>query len=107
MRNFEEKESLLKKPLWQMTGEEFLMLHRNAEEEKEENAGQKKYAYGIQQLSDYIGCCQSTVYELKKKGVLDEAIVSHVGRKIVFDAEKARVLASEYQSDQRHKKRVL
>ena len=63
-----------------------------------------KYAYGIQELSDYIGCCQSTIYDLKKKGVLDEAIVSHVGRKIVFDAEKARVLASEYQSDQRQKK---
>ena len=56
------------------------------------------------ELSDYIGCCQSTIYDLKKKGVLDEAIISRVGRKIVFDAEKARVLASNYQSDQREKK---
>ena len=47
---------------------------------------------------------QYTIYDLKKKGVLDEAIISRVGRKIVFDAEKARVLASNYQSDQREKK---
>ena len=55
-------------------------------------------------LLDNLHLLTSVYHDLKKKGVLDEAIVSHVGRKIVFDAEKARVLASEYQSDQRQKK---
>ena len=96
--------TLLAKPLWQMTGEEFLELQRNALGVQAIEDPKTKYAYGIQELSDYIGCCQSTIYDLKKKGVLDEAIISRVGRKIVFDAEKARVLASNYQSDQREKK---
>lgn len=96
--------TLLAKPLWQMTGEEFLELQRNALGTQATEEPITKYAYGIQELSDYIGCCQSTIYDLKKKGVLNEAIISRVGRKIVFDAEKARVLASNYQSDQREKK---
>ncbi len=88
--------SLLSKPIWQMTGEDFLQLHPYAESGLSTTSNaQIKYAYGIHELSRYIGCCESTIYDLKKKGVLEDAIISRVGRKIVFDAEIARILASE------------
>lgn len=60
-----------------------------------------KYAYGMRALGDAIGCSLSTVYDLKKNGVLNDAVVSFVGRKIAFDVEKARALADRYKSEQR------
>ena len=42
---------------------------------------------------------------LKKEGVLDEAIVSQVGRKIILNVGKARALADEYQRTQREIRR--
>lgn len=92
--------SLLAKPIWQMTGEEFLQLNElTRTEESSESA--HAYAYGIGELSKMIGCCQSTVYALKKQGVLDDAIVSNIGRRIIFDVETARKLADDYQRAQR------
>ncbi len=96
-----ERESLLKKFVWQMTGEEFLLLHKVAEGRQEDKEDPVKLIYGVHDLSIYIGCCESTIYELKKKGVLDDAIVSHIGRKIVFDGNKARLIADEYIKGQR------
>ena len=64
-----------------------------------------EYAHGITELSQKIGCCQSTIYMLKKEGVLDDAIVSQVGRKIIFNVGKARALADEYQRAQRESRR--
>ncbi len=99
---------LLTKPIWQMTGEEFLQLSelkRNEADATGESAEHVQYAYGITELSQAIGCSQSTVYLLKKEGVLDEAIVSQVGRKIIFDVSKARLLADEYQKEQREFRR--
>lgn len=95
-----EIQSLLKKPIWQMTGEEFLYLS-SANGEKANEQPPKNYAYGMRALGDAIGCSLSTIYDLKKKGVLDEAIVSFVGRRIAFDIDKARFLADQYQSEQR------
>ena len=42
---------------------------------------------------------------IKKEGVLDDAIVSQVGRKIIFNVGKARALADEYQRAQRELRR--
>ena len=56
-------ESLLDKPVWQMTGKEYLEL---------------------------------TQYALKASGgLLRDAIVSRIGRRIVFDVERARELAKQ------------
>lgn len=59
------------------------------------------YVYGIQALAAYIGCCPSTIYELKKNDVLRPAIVSQVGKKIVFNAALARELAEKYKREKR------
>jgi len=34
--------------------------------------------------------CESQIHTLKKRGVFDDAIVSRIGKKIVFDIDKAR-----------------
>ena len=61
---------LLAKPIWQMTGEEFLQLNELGKENAA--AGEPKevieYAHGITELFQKIGCCQSTIYMLKKEG---------------------------------------
>ena len=91
--------------LVQMTGEDLVTLFRMAvTEAKDEDYTQKeaaKYVYGIQELAAYIGCCASTIYDLKKRGVLRDSIISKVGKKIVFNAPLARQLADEYQRLQR------
>jgi len=60
-----------------------------------------KLCNGIRALAQQLGCCESTIYMLKREGVLDEAIKSQVGKKIVFDVEKARVAADKFQKDRR------
>ena len=97
-------ESLLAKPIWQMTGEEFLQLNElniNSAVSTAQIAGSVQYAHGTAELSQMIGCCQSTVYALKKEGVLDDAVISQIGRRIIFNADKARALADEYQRRRR------
>lgn len=98
-----EIKQLLEKPVWQMSGEEFcqLTMYANSSCQAGGNTASKEYAYGIHELGTIIGCCDSTIYSLKKQGVLDDAIVSQIGKKIIFDVEKARRLAGEFQQRQR------
>ena len=56
---------------------------------------------GVTPLSTELGCSASFVYALKAKGVLDDAIISRIGKKAVFDVDKARSLANQYQEEQR------
>lgn len=91
-----------------MTGEEFLQLNeltRSSSNSQQESKETKTFAHGINELATKLGCCPSTVYSLKKLGILDEAIVSQIGKRIVFDVNKARVLADEYQKSQRESKK--
>lgn len=104
---------LLSKPLWQMSGEEYCQLTHYAlslttsEGSSQTQAGQK--ALGVHALAVELGCSESTIYALMRAsreedgsnvggGVLREAIVSRIGRRIVFDVDKARKLADEYQA---------
>ncbi len=66
--------ALMAKPVWQMSGEEFV------------------------QLADYA---LSSKPSGKKNGVLTPAIVSQVGKKIVFNAALARELAEKYKREKR------
>ena len=106
-------EGLLQKPLWQMTGEEYcqlthyaLSLSQNAESSASP-PGQK--ALGVHALAIELGCSDSTVYALMRTprevddsadggGILQPAIISRIGRRIVFDVDIARKLADGYQS---------
>ena len=90
---------LMDKPIWQMCGEEFVLLAEFAFSQNSLPARQEpqtQFVYGISSLAEYLGCGNSTVYALKKEGVLDGAIRSRVGKRIVFDGPLARQLADDY-----------
>ena len=106
-------EGLLQKPLWQMTGEEYCQLTHYALSLSPNTGsstsppGQK--ALGVHALAIELGCSDSTVYALMRTpreeddsadggGILQPAIVSRIGRRIVFDIDIARRLADDYQS---------
>lgn len=71
----------LKKPLFQLTVEEFLSLQQS-------NRSEKKYEYGLKGLAKILGCSRSKASELKSSGILDDAIIQN-GNLIIIDIEKA------------------
>ena len=99
-------EELMKKPVCLMSGEELIALTQYAngglpQTTTPSDQSKQVRVIGIKELAAYLGCCESTVYAIKKIGVLDPAIVSQIGKRIVFDAERARELADGYQKAQR------
>ena len=105
---------LLNIPVWQMTGEQQYRLIQFALGNGAPNASsdstmaldspfipKRTRIAGVHALALYLECCDSLVYKLRREGVLDEAIISRIGKKIVFDGDVARRLANEYQEQQR------
>ena len=96
MTNIQE---LLSKPVWQMTGEEFIMLSRHASGQTEAQPQpvtdtSRKYVYGIPGIARLFGCSLPTANRIKKSGKIDKAI-TQIGRKIIVDAELALELAGK------------
>ena len=90
-------EYLKEKPLWQMTGEEFLLLQKysgqsTAQPIQEEVNTTKKYVYGIAGIARLFGCSVPTAQRIKQSGKISKAI-TQIGRKIIVDAELALELA--------------
>lgn len=92
-------ENLLNKPLWQMTGEEFMFLSKSAtsdsaprQPEVTVDASYPKYVYGLSGIAQLFGCSIPTANRIKKSGKIDKAI-KQIGRKIIVDAELALELA--------------
>jgi len=93
---------LLHKPLWQMTGEEFMFLSKTASQNDEatikDNPSQtpfeKKYVYGIDGIAEIFGCSRPTASRIKKSGKINAAI-RQIGRKIVVDVELALSLVGQ------------
>lgn len=103
-------QGLMDKPVWQMSGKEFCMLTQYATDNassKPSAATAKTRVIGIKDLASYLGCCESTIYTIKRLGILDPAIVSQIGKRIVFDAERARELADQFQKSQREQRDSL
>lgn len=93
-------ENLLKKPLWQMTGEEFLFLQNSALQRANyvptpvAETSKKRYEYGIRGIAKIFGCSIPTANRIKKSGKINAAI-TQVGRKIIVDADHALQLAQD------------
>ena len=91
-------ENLKKKPLWQMSGEEFLFLQQYNIQTKEIQETSflpevaKKYVYGIVGIAKVFGCSVPTANRIKQSGKIDKAI-TQIGRKIIVDVELAIELA--------------
>ena len=98
IKNVITVEQLLARPLWMLTGEEFIFLLINKEnvtsKASAEVTPEKHYEYGIKGLAKVFGCSIPTANRIKKSGIIDAAI-SQIGRKIVVDAELALKLAKE------------
>lgn len=87
------------KPVWQMTGEEFLLLSKHASAQAEAQPQpvtdtERKYVYGIGGIARLFGCSMPTANRIKKSGKIDKAI-TQIGRKIIVDAELALELAGK------------
>lgn len=87
------------KPLWQMTGEEFLYLQQHSEQKEQQSTvatpdTAKKYVYGIAGIARLFGCSIPTASRIKKGGKITKAI-TQIGRKIIVDANLALELAAQ------------
>ena len=96
MKNLQE---LLSKPVWQMTGEEFIFLSKHASRQTETQPHpvtdtERKYVYGILGIAKLFGCSLPTANRIKKSGKIDKAI-TQIGRKIIVDVELALELAGK------------
>lgn len=99
---------LLQKPLWQMTGEEYVALHAYANtinKEGRAEASKVTRIKGVQAVAEYCDCSVSQIAKLLREGVLDSAILSRIGKSIVFEGDEARRCANEYQAQQRAKRK--
>lgn len=89
-------ENLLEKPIWQMTGQQFLALNeqcRSTVQDQQivsisENSLNKKYVYGIRGIANLLNCSIAKANRIKKRGIIDEAIIQE-GRSIMVDVELA------------------
>lgn len=83
-----------------MNGEEYCQLHKYACQisASSQQPRPNVLCASVHALAEYLGCCDATIYEMKREGVLDDAIVSKIGKKTIFNGEKARQLASAYKS---------
>lgn len=92
-------QEILSKPIWQMTGEELVQLHKYAiqttsQTPAADTENSKRYVYGIPGISQLFGCSIPTANRIKKSGRIDKAI-TQIGRKIIVDADLALQLAGK------------
>jgi hypothetical protein len=88
--------TLLDKPIWQLSGREFVALMKSTLQDTEkgkEEEPRKRFVFGLDGICDLFGCSKSTAERIKQSGIIDAAI-SQVKRKIVVDADLALQLFS-------------
>lgn len=107
-----ERDELLLKPIWQMTGEEFLSLledNENSYPKTDENTLLQsqfpKYVYGIRGIANLLNSSIATANRLKKSGKIDAAIIQ-TGRTIIVDVEKALALIKEHSNNKLNTKKA-
>ncbi len=95
-----EIEELLAKPVWQMTGEELMLLNKNLLQEmnvkapRPGTATEKRYVYGLGGIARLFGCSVPTAKRIKQSGKISQAI-TQIGRKIIVDVDMALALAGQ------------
>jgi hypothetical protein len=82
-------------PIWQLTVQEFLELQQEAlRPQTVIQQPEKRLVHGLEGIAQLFGCSRTTASEIKKSGVIDDAI-TQVGRTIVVDADLALQLAKK------------
>lgn len=101
-------QELLAKPLWQMTGEEFLFLQQYGNpvepQVKTVTVATMRYVYGLRGVAELFGCSLPIANRIKQSGRIDKA-VTQIGRKIIVDADLALELAGHKIGGRRNKSR--
>lgn len=87
------------KPIVMMNGEEFSSLLRYTLQDLSKN---KELAHGLKELRKQLGCGASMANNLSRLGVFEEAVVSSIGKRKLYDVEKARELADKYQKEHKN-----
>jgi hypothetical protein len=99
-----EIKELKQKPLWQMTGEEFLFLQSSSQQHNVQSQAPleptKKYVYGMLGIAQLFDCSLPTANRIKNSKKIDKAI-SQIGRKIIVDAELALELTGRKITDKK------
>ena len=77
----QEISSLMQKPVCMMSGEELCKLAQYAQQSNpihgsSATAPQTTNVIGVKALAVYLGCSESTIYSIKKQGILDKAMYS-------------------------------
>lgn len=94
------QEELLKKPLFNLTAEQFLSIltehsiPHKIEAEVSPVKKERNFVYGIRGLANLLNCSISTANRIKKRGIIDDAIIQQ-GRTIMVDVDKALELLKE------------
>lgn len=95
---------LKQKPLWQMTGEEFLFLQNNSLQINQQpfktSDKPKKVVYGMLGIAKLFNCSIATANRIKNSKKIEKAI-TQIGRKIIVDAELALELAGRKIKDKK------
>lgn len=88
------------KPVYTLTCREFCALVQYANEKQNTNLTlPPAKAIGIPQLADALACSPAQISIMRREGVLDSSVISRVGRKIVFNVEKARDAANSWKRE--------
>lgn len=84
---------LLDKPIFQMTGGEFMQLMKHAQPPMEATEKQDlstgEFISGISGLARFLGCGRTKASEYRKSGLLEDATYD-IGKKLFFHKEKVK-----------------
>lgn len=99
---------LLARPLWQLSGREYCALMRyvlSPESTPSSGTESPRQAIGMQHLAKALGCSASLLYGIRREVDFGPGVISHIGRREVFDVEAIRVLADGYMTRMRKDRR--
>lgn len=101
---------LLDRPLCLLSCKDYLALMRDllaqGVNSNFSNSDQPPHqAIGMTQLAKALGCSASLLYGIRHNIDFSPAVISHIGRKPVFNVEVARKLANEYMIRAREERR--
>lgn len=92
-------EDLLGRPLWQLSCQEYLALMRyllTAYGGTNSGSTPPRQAIGMKALAEALGCSTSLLYGIRHNTDFEEAVISRIGKKEVYDVETARKIANDY-----------
>lgn len=90
--------TILDKPLFSMTGAEIIELFSAIlpiqQKPQTSDYTKENYVYGLSGLASLLKCGKTKALEIKKSGIIDDAIIQN-GKKIIFKSDRVLELLKE------------